>query len=150
MIETQGKLLFMAFFTLLIGIVLIQPIADDIESVKVGSIRVGNESVTISSGTGTLTNDEVIGLDVCLNSTMTSILINTHCNVTLATGVITVNPNNFTDSLVFANYTYEPDTFVESSVARVLLTQTRLFFAIAILLVGIGFAVAAFKQSGVM
>ena len=150
MIGTHGKLLFAAFITILLGVVLIRPIGDDIELAKVSSIRIGNESVTISGGIGTLANDELITFDVCLNSTQDAILIGTHCNITLSTGIVIVNPTNFTDSLAYANYTYEPDTYVHSSTARVLLTQTRLFFALAVLLVGVGFAYAAFKQSGVM
>lgn len=226
MIETHGKLLISAFIAILIGVVLIQPIGDDIELAKIGSrtilnesvaltittVSVVNETVTLSAAdtpsTGTLANnylttltalrnetgenllgfcnmtlatgalscnatnsttcyadytyndhstgqlstdqDEWISFDACRNSTMIAILADTHCNVTLATGAVRTEYDNFTDDLAYIDYKYEPDTYVHSSAARVLLTQTRLFFAIAIILVGIGFAVASFKQSGVM
>ena len=149
MIDTQGKLLLSSFMAILIGIVLIQPIGDDIELLKVSSRTITNESIAISSGAGTLANDEGISFDACRN-TSDIMTANTLCNVTLATGIVAVDPTNFSDGLAFIDYKYEPDTYVHSSAARVIVTQTRLFFAIAILLVGIGFAIAAFKQSGVM
>jgi len=223
MINTQGKLLFMAFFTILLGVVLIQPIGDDIELAKLSSITVTNETlsfttvttdisnesqtntenstasanytltynnltaftelrnqsatvvnglcnVTLSSGTlycnetnstnlfsdytyvsgrtETLANDEIISLDAIRNATSPSSSMLGHCNITLSTGSLICNNTHYYTG--YCDYKYEPDTYVHSSTARVLLTNTSLFFAIAVLLVGIGFAIAAFKQSGAM
>ncbi len=153
MINTQDKLLtllFTAFIVLLLGVVLIQPIGTDIELAKIGSNTITNESVTISSGAGTLTYDELLSFDACRNSSMVAILAGTHCNVTLTTGTVVVNTGNFSDDLAYIDYKYEPDTYVHSGTARILITLTVLFFAIAILAMGIGFAIKSFKEGGVM
>jgi len=231
MIETQGKLLFLSFFTILIGIVLIQPIANDIELAKVSLNTVLNESVSLTAVTQTITNesitlslgppsnrsgttthnyvtsltvlknstdsqDDILGFcnitlnvdagtlrcndtgnftayatytynkystgslssdqdewksfDACRNNSMAAISTGVDCNVSLNNGAVTVNYDNFTTFSAYIDYKYEPDTYVYSSAARVLLTNTRLFFAIAVMIVGVGFAVLAFKQSGVM
>lgn len=223
MINTQGKiltLLFSAFIVILLGVVLIQPIADDIETVKASSYDIINESVTLSVttrdianethtlvanettlsnnyltaltglrnitseditgycnitlitgalkcnetfdatiyadytyndfSTGTLAHDELASFDACRNSTMTAILAGTNCNVTLINGAVKVTYDNFTDDLAYIDYKYDTDTYVRSGAARTLLTLIILLFAIAILTVGVGFAIAAFKQSGVM
>ena len=150
MISTQMKLLMSAFIVIILGVVLIQSIGDDVELVKVGSRTTTNESVAISSGAGTLANDELHSFDACRNSTMITIISGVECNVTLATGTVVVNPINFTDNLAYIDYKYEPDTYVHSSAARTILTLVILFFVIGILTVGIGFAWKALKDSGVL
>ncbi len=228
MINTQDKLLtllFTAFIVLLLGVVLIQPIGDDVELVKVSSRTILNESVALTATTadvvnetvtlagnttGTLANnylttlttlwnisgadllgecnitlstgglvcnntnsegglanasytyndhstgqlstnqDEWLSFDACRNSAMTAILIGTDCNVTIATGAVRTEYDNFTDDLAYIDYKYEPDTYVHSGTARILITLTVLFFAIAILAMGIGFAIKSFKEGGVM
>ncbi len=223
MIETQGKLLFMAFFTILIGLVLIQPISNQIELVKLSSGTVTNESVPLTATTATVVNesvtmdssnvtallannhlttltglenitgenllgecnitlvtgnlscnatnsntifanytynsfstgqlttqDEWLTFDACRNSTMTTILSGLHCNVTIATGEVRTVFDNFSDGSAFIDYTFTPDTFVRGAAERSLLDITRLFFALFVLLLGVGFAIAAFKQSGAM
>ena len=145
--ENQMNLLISAFIVIILGVVLIIPIGDDVEKVKTASFTVINESTGL---TGTLTNDELITFDACRNSTMDAILIDLHCNVTLTTGVISANTLNFSDSIVFVDYKYTPDTFVRSSTARTLITLVILFFAIAILTVGLGFVMKSFKDAGVL
>ncbi len=144
--ENQMNLLISAFIVIILGVVLIVPIGDDVELVKTASFTVINESTGL---TGTLNNDELITFDACRNSTMDAILIGTHCNVTLANGVVSANALNFSNSLVFIDYKYTPDTYVRSSTARTLITLVILFFAIAILAVGLGFVVKSFKDAGV-
>ncbi len=100
--------------------------------------------------TGLLANDELISLDACRNSTMTAVTVDTVCNVTLATGAIKIAYDNFTDDLAFIDYKFTPDTFVRGQTSRTLLNITILLFAIAIIAIGIGFAIMSFKVSGVM
>ena len=100
----------------------------------------------VSGRTVTLANDELIALSEIRN--VSSEVITSECNVTLAPG--TLSCNNTRNEVGYADYTYRPDTFVSSRVARTLLDNTTLFFAIAIMAIGIGFAIAAFKQSGIM
>ncbi len=101
--ENQMNLLISAFIVIILGVVLIVPIGDDVELVKTASFTVINESTGL---TGTLNNDELITFDACRNSTMDVILIGTHCNVTLANGVVYANALNFNNSLVVINYKY--------------------------------------------
>ena len=141
--ENQLNLLISAFIVIILGVVLIVPIADDVELVKTATRSIVNESTGL---TGTLNNDELLTFDACRNSSMNAILIDTNCNVTLTTGVVSANAANFSDSLVFIDYTYTPDTYVRDSTARTLITLVILFFAIAILAVGLGFVMKSFKD----
>ncbi len=224
MINTAGKLLISAFIVIMIGLALIQVVADDVELVKTSSYTSPNESVTLtvitsdiinetvtlssvgastgtlannwltvftglrnltsenitsfcnvtlSSGaiecnatgdttayadytyndysTGALANDELISFDACRNSTMTDIDIGVWCNVTLTSGAVKVEYDNFTDDLAYIDYVYESDTgYIRGSTSKTLITLVILFFAIGILAVGIGFAWKAFKDSDVM
>ncbi len=102
--------------------------------------------IHVSGRTVTLANDELIGLTEIRN--VSSEVITVECNVTLAPG--TLDCNNTRNEVGYADYTYRPDTFVSSRVARVLLDNTTLFFALAVMIIGIGFALAAFKQSGIL
>ena len=145
--ENQLNLLISAFIVVILGVVLIVPIGDDVELVKTASFSPTNESIGL---TGTLDNDELISFDACRNSTMDTIVIDIYCNVTVPGGVVVANSDNFTDGLVFIDYTYTPDTYVRSGTARTLITLVILFFAIAILAVGLGFVMKAFKDGGIM
>lgn len=100
--------------------------------------------------TGALANDEIVTFDACRNSDMTTITAGVHCNVTLATGAVIGEYDNFTVPTAFIDYTYDTDKFVRSPAARTLLTLTILFFALAVLAVGIGYVTGAFKDSGLM
>ena len=221
MVENQMNLLISAFIVIILGVVLIVPIGDDVEKVKISSVLVNNETLTFSSlttiisnesqtntgnstvganytlsfddlttiteirnqsaivvtadcnatlssgifvcnatnstnlffdytyisgRTDTLANDEIIIINTLKN--ITSKDITSDCNVTLSTGNIICN--NIHSSTGFANYSYIPDTFVRSSTARTLITLVILFFAIAILTVGLGFVMKSFKDAGVL
>ena len=109
--------------------------------------RIGYGDYTyISRRTETLANDEVISISELRNSS--SDVMTGECNVTLSTGSLVCN--NTHNATGYADYTYEPDTYVHSRTARVMLSNTSLFFAIAVLIIGIGFAIAGFKVSGIM
>lgn len=144
MINDRLSLLISAFIVIILGVVLIVPIGNDVELVKIASFAVLNESTGL---TGTLNNDELITFDACRNSSMTAVT-GIFCNVTLTSGVVSANSANFSDSIVFIDYTYTPDTYVRSSTARTLITLVILFFAIAILAVGIGYVKKSFEDSG--
>ncbi len=222
MINTQGKLLISAFVAMLVGLVLIQPVADDIAGVSTESFTILNESVSLAIATstnlnesntldltnsttlsqdfltvlteirnttaevvtsqcnvtrstgvlkcnetsvtnvifvdytynstvsGTLANDEIVSFDACRDSLMNAILAGIHCNVTLATGEVIGEYDNFTVPTAFIDYTYDTDNFVRSAAARSLLNLTILFFALAVLAVGIGYVIGAFKDSDLM
>ena len=224
MLDTYGKYLMTAFVFILIGIILIQPLSNDVEKAKLSSITiinetlsfinantiVTNESVTLSSidngstgnlayddltvitelrnatptslvitsycnvtlrsgaiqcnATGnttayadytfisgqseTLTNDEVLSLDEIRNSSATSAIMTTQCNITLFTGILLCN--NTHNATGYCDYKYEPDDYVHSSGARTLLTMTILFFAIGILAIGIIYVTKSLRESKLM
>ena len=100
-----------------------------------------------STGQLSSSYDEWLSFDACRNSTMDAIEANLHCNLTIATGAVRVNYDNFTDDLAYIDYKYEPDTYVHNSAARTILTVTVLLFAVGILLVGVGYAWKSFKES---
>ncbi len=150
MINTHGKLLISAFIIIILGVVLIGPLADEVELVKTATFTNTNESVTLSSGVGALDFDELVSVDACRNSSMSAVVVNIDCNITLASGVVAASQSNFTDNILLVDYTYTPDTYVRSGTARTLITLVILFFAIAILLIGIKYATDAFKQGGIM
>jgi len=222
MINTQGKLLISAFIIILLGVILIAPLADDVEEVSTGSVivtnetlswsslttAVSNESATLSSNatsstgnlsnddltaftamrnetseivtnycnitlftgrlqcnntgsqnvyvdytyisgrTETFANDELTSLDEIRNATALGTVITSYCNVTLSTGGLICN--NTHNATAFGDYTYTHDTYVRSSAARRLLAVTIIFFAITVLVIGMGYAWKAFKEGGVI
>ena len=127
MVEVSNgmKLLFSAFIVLLIGVVLIQPIADSITSVSTGSITVLNEtlefvSVTtvvlnesqnLTNGTGTSPHNLTGSLDFNDLTVITAIRNLTNedklssCNITLSSGGIICNFTGYPANLFF-DYTY--------------------------------------------
>lgn len=150
MLNTYGNYIIGAFIAILLGTALIQTVANDVELAKVGSRNVSNESVTLSSGLGTLANNELISVGVCRNST-NDVITDPYCNVTLATGaVVTSGTLNFTDGAAYINYLYQPDTYVSSSSARTIITLVVLFFALGIVAIAIGLAVKSFREGKIM
>ena len=120
--ENQMKLLMSAFVVILIGVALIQPIADEIEQVKTRSINplnetltlsgvtgtIVNESLTMTNGTahnltGTLVNDQLLGFTEIRNTSMQD--VTGACNITLISGAIACNFTGYPADLFF-DYTY--------------------------------------------
>ena len=148
--ENQINLLISAFIVIILGVVLIGPIGDDVELVKTSSYDAANETVTLSAAhtasTGTLTNDKLISLSALRNETSDNII--GHCNITLVTGGLKCNATNSTTA--YADYIWESNTpYIRGATTKTLITLVILFFAIAILAIGLGFAVKAFKDAGV-
>ena len=121
MINTQGKLLLTAFIIILLGIVLIQPIGDDVEVAKTASLSATNETlafiaVTIDvsnesqantgnasiGATYTLTFDDLSAFTAVRNQSAT--VVTSDCNATLIGGIILCNATNSTN--LFFDYTY--------------------------------------------
>ena len=94
-----------------------------------------------TDGIGATVEDDLTALNWFGNGTihtgLATISINTDVNWTEA-GVITVNTLNFSDSSLYnISYTYEGDGYVTNTTARVLLPLVTLFFAIAVMLIGV-------------
>ncbi len=119
--DNRLKLLFSAFIVLLLGVVLIRPIADNISEVSQASINVANESVTMTAITativnesismsnasvgakGNLTNNHLIALTVLRNNS--GGILTDSCTITLAIGNISCQ-NATNVSTIFADYTF--------------------------------------------
>lgn len=86
-----------------------------------------NESVTLSSGTGYLDNDDLTAVSELRNSTMD--VVTEECNITLETGYLQCNTSAFTDNLCYADYSYKPDGYVDSPLARILLSFLPIILA---------------------
>jgi len=124
--NTQGKLLISAFIVILLGIVLIQPIADDVEEVSVYSIVVTNETVALSNVLATVSNETLILYNSSYGNltyfnissiteirNMSSDVITTaECNITLATGAVKCNVTVTDDS----NVTYWDYIYVSGNI----------------------------------
>lgn len=141
-------LLITAFISIILGAALISPLANETEKARTSTYTVANESVTISSGAGELTNDEVTDFTACRNSSMTTISTGIQCNVTESTGAVSVLPANFTDGLAYIDYTYSSDTGVHDSGSRALLGLNTLFFAIGIIAVSLLLILKSFSKLG--
>ena len=89
---------------------------------------------------------QILSITAIRNVTSAAIL--GYCNVTLSTGGLVCN--NTYNATGYIDYNYEPDTYVRSGAARTILTLTILFFAIAILAVGIKYAWDALKENNLI
>jgi len=91
------------------------------------------DALTTLSALRNVTSEDIIG----------------YCNVTLSTGALVCN--NTYSTVGYADYTYETDVaYVRSSTTRSILTITVLFFAVAIVVLGIGYAIKSFKEGNLM
>ena len=99
----------------------------------------------ISTRTDTLANDEIVSLDAVRNASAGSNDYVSACDFVSLSGVVNcTNPHD--NSTGYADYKWEPDTYVHSSAARTILTLVILFFALGILAVGIGYAWKSFQE----
>ena len=99
----------------------------------------------ISTRTDTLAHDEIISLDAVRNASAGSNDYVATCDIILSTGFINcTNPHDGTTG--YADYKWEPDTYVHSASARTALTLTVLFFALAILAIAVGFGWKSFIE----
>ena len=144
--DSRGKLLISGFITILIGVVLIQPLADDINSVTESSLGRTNETVTLSNVLGTISNESVTLTDVgdglvysgvIANDNISTILtirnltlgatfrdLGGFCNVTTGTGAIICNATNSTAALL--NYTFVSEKTGELSQDEDIISVTEL------------------------
>lgn len=95
-----------------------------------------------SGKSGTLANDEVIAIYELRN--ITSEIVTTSCNITTTSGALRCN--NTLSTTMYASYRYTPDTYVRNSTSRTLLDTNIIFFAIAIMLFGVGMAYKGIKD----
>lgn len=121
MVDTsnQMKLLISAFMVLLLGAVLIRPIANDIDQVNTPSYDATNETLAFADSTTivlnesytniilptigvnfTVANDDLASVQEIRNSSATVI----NCNVTLRAGFLSCNETNST--AIFVDYTW--------------------------------------------
>ena len=155
--------LLMGFIVILIGIVLIQPIANDVAA-NDDILTTFNESVAVTSGLGTLSdpNDRVTGITFfgngSANTFQSEVTIGTHVNFTRL-GVLTVTQNvdinstsegnftlSFADGTYNVTYLYEDDLYIGDRTARALENLVPLFFAIFVLSLGVVMLVHSMRR----
>ena len=139
------------FITILVGVVLVAALADNISTLA-DIDTVNNESVTISSGTGSTANDDLTSLtffgNATINTDLAGITIDTEVNFTKAGTIIvsqdlniSVGSGHFNGSFAGGSYNVsyinQGVNFVANTTARTLVKLTILFFAIAIMFVGV-------------
>ncbi len=122
--DNQMKLFFSAFVVVILGVVLIRPIADDITSVSTSSVTILNETLAFTSvttnvfaevhnmtnGSGdnyntttTLTFDDLTVITAIRNVTGEDVF--SYCNVTLLSGLVICNHTGYPTNLSF-DYTH--------------------------------------------
>ena len=147
-----GKLM-SAFIIILVGVVFSDVIADETKDVTISSLSVLNETLALNNSMGhqianaTLRSTGVIGLSAVRN--VSSKDITSYCNVNLW-AANHVNCTNTGDGTAYADYTFEPVDYVNSTVAATILDLVILFFVLAIMAIGIGLAISAFKDMGLV
>ena len=120
--SNQMKLLISAFMVLLLGVILIRPIADDIAKVSDSSISINNETLSFITLTTAIINESIIMLNDSNNNlsgtlnfdnltilteirNVSAQVITGSCNVTFRTGGVVCNFTGYPAEL-FYDYTY--------------------------------------------
>lgn len=129
-------ILLSVFLALIVGIPLISQLGNSVNEATTAQ-TVQNETVTFTGGNGTLANDEIVALTSIVNNTGYSYTnqIGVGVNVTSG-GAITSNVSG-ADTTYYVAYTYTNDNYVADSQSRTLISLLVLFFALALLAVGI-------------
>jgi hypothetical protein len=139
MAEMESKIgtFVMGFILIILGIILLGTTADVVFDATTLQ-QAGNETLTIGVNTGTTAQDDIISVANFNNITddLTSEL-ETNINWTKA-GTITVNNATvFSGADYNITYNFEGDQYVAHGTARVLIGLITLFFALAILSMGL-------------
>lgn len=144
-----GKLLG-AFIVILIGTVLIEALANDVHE-NTNLAAQPNESVTMASRAGTLANDDVTGITMLRNSSHADYLwLASTIGFNYTTGGAIVANASLPSTPVYVGYNYEDDLYVVDATSRTLLNLVLIFFAIAIMAIGVGMAISSFRSMGII
>ena len=136
-----------AFIVILIGVVLLNSIANSITAATTISSQT-NESITIgATGNGTTGQDDVTGISYFGNASCNTVnplcfVIDASVNWT-STGFIQTNT---TGDLYNISYTYEGEAYLTDSTSRTLITLVILFFALSIVAVGYFLVVKSYNN----
>ena len=123
-------------------------LGDSIYSATTISTVTENETVTFTSGSGEVINNDVTVITFFGNGTdsthSTAFVVEESVNVTKATGVIAINQTATGNY----NVTYECEgaEYVTNSTSRSLLPLVLIFFALAIVMIGYVIVVKGFKE----
>lgn len=136
--DDQLKALIMGFVAIVVGVVLIEAIADDVAATR-DSYTATNNTVTLSSSrTATLGGTENVVLTAVNNGTFDwTSAIGTGVNVTADTGEIVFNNSFVASTPANVSYTYTNENYIDDSTTRNILPIIQIFFAVAIFAVGV-------------
>jgi len=139
--QLQGVII--TFISILVGVVLIASLGNEVDSKTRGTFTETDEKITLINGTAVnLANDWVTGV--------TTVKADNGTNLTLSTSQYNVGNLNSDDlaTITLTDATYDGNTsyvtydaqnndYVRDNTSRVLIRLVPLFFAIAIVLVGL-------------
>lgn len=133
----------MSFVFILVGVILMGSVADEVTSITQEN-TVTSESISITNqSTTSLANSQLDSFTNLGNATA-NLTINTDYTVDLSAGTVTsLGPTGSYD----ADYVYRE---VGNATSRTLINLITLFFALGVMLAGVGFAVKGLRDAGVM
>jgi len=137
------KLIF-GIITVIVGIVLLQAVADQSAAVT-DNYALVNETVAIASTAGQTGGVTNVALTSFANASATFV-DGQDINVTTA-GVISTNVS---DGNYNISYAYTGTNYVADSTARTFVDLIPLFFAIAVVMVGVAIAINAMRGLGIV
>ncbi len=151
MVEFSLKPIILFFVVIIMGVVFLGVIADNqVANTEISGVT--NESITITSGVGSTSNDDVVGISFFGNGTvgtpLATVTVGEHINFTKA-GTIAIAQNlnltsggedfnnSFADGSYNITYTYEGDLYVVDTKTHPLLKLLGLFFVLVIIAFGV-------------
>jgi len=138
------------FIIVLIGLVLLRTTADEVSKVTEYSSYEVNETITFTgtSNQSTVAEDDLIAGLTFQNDSGYEHTAGDDWNLSLTTGVVTIAGNLTADGTgtFYLDYTYTPDDYVVDGTARTLVGLVTIFFALAILGIGAGYAINLLKD----
>lgn len=147
----KGLSIITLFIMVLIGIFLLRPVSDDVHSVTELQLT-ENETFTLVGNTSgsqyNLTyNNIVASTTVCTNSTDGGgVVFSQTSDYNITANSTSQWRGGVNGSIINCSYNYKGDDYINDSAARNLTKLVVIFFAISILLIGIGYTMGWFKD----
>ena len=141
-INNKVMLLLSVFIVIISSVVFLGSLADQVYLTRNGD-TVTNATITITNaydGDNALDNDNIISITSFTNVSDGTAYAN--YTIDLENGLLRTQDNA---SYKF-NYTYYPDTYVQDGSSRTIMSLLPVFFALACIMVGVGFAYKSFKD----
>ena len=137
------------FIVILVGVILLQSIADSVSTLS-DTYTATNETITPSAGIAQLSGTQTVVLSAISNGSFDwSGAIGTGFNAT-SDGAVTVNGSFPNAAPVNVTYSYTNENYITDGSSKTLVNLTILFFALAVLLIGVGVGYKGLKDLNIM